>query len=210
MASSSQETVNATCLTSLGFKYPVFFGGPSIDTHHARMLLFILQENKPKNILELGSGSSSVLIARALQLMNAPANIHISVDHEDRFLRNTQELARLNEVDHLIRFEHCPLSPIDGADRNWYSGVPELISSIKLDLVIVDGPPAYTEKEKKAREPALPVLREYLSDKAIIILDDANRAGERSVVETWLAMYPELQLHHASESKGMAILTIKR
>ena len=204
---ATEESVNATCLSSLGFQFPVFLGGPSIDAWHARSLLFILQEYKPRTILELGSGSSTIIIARTLQIMGISPELHISVDHESRFLSNTQELARNNRVDQLVNFEHCPLQPLADFDLPWYSRIPELVGHTKLDLVVIDGPPAYAENMGNAREPALTVLRPYLNDNAVIILDDANRVGEQDVVAAWLKQYPEFHLLHMPEGKGIAVLT---
>ena len=202
------ESVNATCIASLGFKFPVFMGGPSIDTHHARHLLFLLQERKPQAILELGSGSSTIIVSRALQLMGVSPDVHISIDHEERFLNNTRELARLNAVDHLIRFEHCPLQPVDGFPNPWYSRIHDLAGDVQFDFVLVDGPPAYANGQGQAREPALSILRPYLASHAVIMLDDANRQGEQDVVQAWLKMFPEFQLSRTEGGKGVAILTL--
>ena len=202
------EGVNASCINALGFRFPVFMGGPSIDTHHARNLVFLLQERRPRTILELGSGSSTIIIARTLQLMGASPDLHISVDHDARFLGNTQELARLNGVAELVQFEHCPLSAVDGFPTPWYSRIVELAKSSRFDFVLVDGPPAYAKGEDRAREPALTMLRPYLSENAILILDDANRPGEQDVVTAWLDRYPEFNLYEAKEGKGIAILSL--
>ena len=205
---ATQETVNAVCISSLGFQFPVFLGGPSIDTQHARALLFHLQERKPKRILELGSGSSTVIIARALQLLHSSPELHIAVDHELRFLNNTKELARANQVEHLIRFEHCPLIPIEGFPLPWYSRIPEIIGSNKLNLVVIDGPPAYADGEERAREPALSVLRPFLAESCVVLLDDANRPGEMAALQAWTQLFPEFKLYHMAEGKGVAILTL--
>jgi predicted O-methyltransferase YrrM len=206
---ATEEAVNATGLSALGFQFPVFLGGPSIDAWHARHLLFILQEYRPRTILELGSGSSTIIIARALQLMDAPPELHISVDHESRFLKNTQDLARQNGVEQLVTFKHCPLQPLIGFDLPWYSGIPEIVADTKLDLVVIDGPPACAENMVYAREPALPVLRSFLSDNAVVVLDDANRPGEQTIVTNWLKQYPELRRLHIPQGKGIAVLTLQ-
>jgi hypothetical protein len=140
--------------------------------------------------------------------MGASPDVHISVDHEARFLRNTKELARLNGVGELVQFEHCPLQPVDGFPNPWYSRIPELVGSIKFDFVLVDGPPAYAEGEGRNREPALTALRPYLAENAVIVLDDANRPGEQDVLRAWLEKYPEFHLYHATEGKGVAIFTL--
>src|SRR5688572_22942464 len=49
---STLEIVNALSLGPLNFQFPVVLGGPSIDAHHARLLLHLLQDRRPKHILE--------------------------------------------------------------------------------------------------------------------------------------------------------------
>ena len=206
---AAEESVNASCLQALRFDFPVFLGGPSIDAQHARLLLFILQERKPRTILELGSGSSTVIIAHAMKRLEAPMPVHIAVDHEERFLENTRELARVNGVVDRVRFEHCPLGPLDGFALPWYSGVPEVVRGEQLDLVIIDGPPAYAVGEGRAREPALTVLRPFLSKGAVVILDDANRPGEKESLEEWKLRFPEFTVQVFAGGKGVAVLTLR-
>jgi predicted O-methyltransferase YrrM len=160
-------------------------------------------------ILELGSGSSTVIVARALQALGYPPEMHIAIDHDVRYLRNTIQLARANGVEQLVRFEHRPLAPIPGYALPWYSNVPETIGRAQIDLVIVDGPPAYEPGKENSREPALPVIRSFLSERAVVILDDANREAESRILDRWLRDYPEFVLTRVREGKGVAVLTLR-
>ena len=205
----SLEIQTAGAIAQLQFRFPVFLGGPSIDAHHARQLLFVLEELKPRVILELGSGTSTVIVARALQTLGYPPEMHIAVDHDARYLSNTIQLARVNGVEPFVRFEHCPLAPVPGYALPWYSNVPETIGRAQIDLVIVDGPPAYEPGKEKSREPALPVSRRFLSERAVVILDDANREGESEILDRWLQDYPEFSLTRVREGKGVAVLTLR-
>lgn len=205
----SLEIQTAGAIAHLQFRFPVFLGGPSIDAYHARQLLFILEELKPRVILELGSGTSTVIVARALQTLGYPPEMHIAVDHDARYLSNTIQLARVNGVEQFVRFEHCPLAPVPGYALPWYSNIPDTIAGATLDLVIVDGPPAYEPGEATSREPALPVVRPFLSERAVVILDDANRKGESEILDRWLQDYPEFSLTRVREGKGVAVLTLR-
>lgn len=104
------EIANAAYLTSAVFRYPVPLGGPSIDTHHARTLLFLLQVLRPKRVLELGSGSSTVFIAHYAKQLGIAIESHVAVDHDERFLNLTRELCKLNGVGDGIG-GYCPLAP---------------------------------------------------------------------------------------------------
>jgi predicted O-methyltransferase YrrM len=204
----SLEIQNAGAIAQLQFRFPVFLGGASIDAHHARQLLFVLQELKPRVILELGSGSSTVIVARALQSLGCPPDLHIAVDHDARYLRNTIQLARVNSVEQFVRFQHCPLAPVSGYALPWYSNVPQIVGRAQVDLVIVDGPPAYEPGKEKSRAPTLPVIRSVLSERAVVILDDANRKAESEILDRWLQDYPEFSLTRLREGKGVAVLTL--
>lgn len=209
LEAKSLEIQTAGAISQLQFRFPVFLGGPSIDAYHARQLLFVLEELKPRVILELGSGTSTIIVARALQTLGYPPEMHIAVDHDARYLRKTMALARMNGVEQFVRFEHCPLAPISGYALPWYSSIPETIGRAQIDLVIVDGPPAYEPGKEKSREPALAVIRPFLSDRAVVVLDDANREAEDGILERWLREYPEFSLTRVREGKGVAVLTLR-
>lgn len=205
----SVEIQSAVAIAQLQFRYPVFLGGPSVDAQHVRELLAVLEEMRPRVILELGSGSSTVIVARALQTLGNPPELHVAIDHDVRYLRNTIQLARANGVEQFVRFEHCPLAPIAGYALPWYSNVPETVGRAQIDLVIVDGPPAYERGKENSREPALSVLRPFLSKRAVVILDDANRQAEGRILDRWLQEYPEFSLRRIREGKGVAVLSLR-
>ncbi len=55
-----------------------------------------------------------------------------------------------------------------------------------VDLLFVDGPPATPERAvERSRYPALPLLANRLARGARVLLDDAERAGERWVLKRW-------------------------
>lgn len=201
------EIGNTVALTALGLKFPVFLGDASIDSFHARYLVQQLVAEPPGVILELGSGSSTVLIARAMELQKAEDYLHISIDHESHFLEISRKYAQVNGVEDRVKFAHCPLVKIEPLGVEWYADVPQLLEGKKIDLLIVDGPPACQVGQEKARLPALQVLYPHLAEKCTIILDDANRPGEIEVSKEWLQAYPEFHLTRLKRGKGIAVLT---
>jgi hypothetical protein len=58
------------------------------------------------------------------------------------------------------------------------------IVSQKVDVLIVDGPPAKTGDE--VRCPAIPVFFDRLANQAIVLVDDAGRPEERATVRRWV------------------------
>lgn len=203
---ATRQMLNAASLSALDFKFPVMLGGFSIDAHHARLLVELLLEHKPRRIVELGSGSSTVIIAKALQSIGQPAEVHIAVDHDAHYLELTRQLCRFNGVEHLVQFEHCPLIDRPSTPLPWYSRLPELLGETRIDLLVVDGPPAFPEGRERIREPALDVLAAHFSASTVVVLDDANRAGERAIVDAWLDRHRGFQCRTEDDGKGVAIL----
>lgn len=205
LENTSLEIQNAIYLNQLGLTFPTFLGDASIDTFHGKILIQQIMERRPGRILELGSGSSTVIISKCMQLMGVQDYEHLAVDHEKKYLDLTKQYARLNNVEDRVIFLECPLGDLDNVDKPWYTGLIEKLNGKKIDFVVVDGPPAITEEQ--SRYPALPLLYPYLSKKSIIILDDANRDHEQSIVNRWLKEYPEFKLNHEYRGKGIAVLT---
>ena len=87
----------------------------------------------------------------------------------------------------------------------WYD-LKELDPCARWDLVVVDGPPRTVGPE--ARYPALPVLASQLNDGAIILMDDANRADERAVLERWRAEHDGIEISLLEHEKGTAEIRV--
>ena len=75
-----------------------------------------------------------------------------------------------------------------------------------VDLLVVDGPPAFEDGFGLARHPALPVLRGRLAPGATVVLDDIERPGEREVVRRWEREFG--LTFHRDDAAGVAIATV--
>jgi predicted O-methyltransferase YrrM len=202
---ATQETVNAVCISSLGFQFPIFLGGWSIDAFLGKFLVQHLMEHRPKCIVELGSGSSTILIARTLQLMGINYCDHVAVDHEAKYLAISRDYARLNGLEDRVTWLDCPLQHYQELDKLWYGGLTEKLADRKIDLLIIDGPPG--PLQPMSRYPALPLLLPYMSEHCTIILDDAIRSEEQDIARRWVQESPNFNLTFTHEGHGLAILT---
>lgn len=200
----SLASVSASCLTSLDLNFPVFLGGWSIDPLLARWLVQHLHASRPKCIVELGSGSSTVVIARTLGLLNETDVTHITIDHEAQYLDATRRLAQLNSVADGIRFVHCPLVHYEAHGKLWYSELAHVLDGLKIDLLLVDGPPG--PLQPMSRLPALPELQALLADQCTVVLDDAVREDEKAIARSWLESTEGFKLRFESGGHGLAIL----
>jgi predicted RNA methylase len=154
-------------------------------------------------VVELGSGTSTLLIAARLR-WNGGGCV-VSFEHDARFAERTRAaLERLGLTDHArlvvapIRRQH-----IESADVHWYDrDIVERHASEGTDLVIVDGPPGRVGR----RWPAMPVLYPCLADEATVVLDDGRRRAETRAAFAWHAGYAELELTWHDTVRGAWLL----
>ena len=128
-----------------------------------------------RGILECGSGLTTLVAHAATATSGTPV---VSLEPLRRWrIRVGRALAAAGL--HPKGVMAAPLR--DHGDYDWYdvSAVPAALS---FDLVICDGPPGSTSG---GRYGLLPVMRPRLSDDVRVLLDDADRAGERGALERW-------------------------
>ncbi len=147
-----------------------------------------------RRIVELGSGASTVLLARLLTRRAAGRDWRLAaVEHDGAWARRvTEELAR-EGIGHQATIVEAPLAahPLAKTGLEWYdepamsSGLDRALGGGLIDLLVIDGPPAFEPGFELARYPALPALRHRLASGATVVLDDIDRAGEQEVLRRW-------------------------
>jgi predicted O-methyltransferase YrrM len=138
-----------------------------------------------REIVELGSGVSTVVIARLLQ--ERGGRLH-SVEHDDAWLAWVASQLEREGLTDVARLVHAPLAadPLAHEGLGWYDREAlDALPATGIDLLLVDGPPADQPGTEQARYPALPALADRLGPDATVVLDDASRPGEQSILEAW-------------------------
>ena len=158
----------------------------------------LVRKHNPKLVVELGSGVSTLVVAKA------GAKKVISIDHSGEFADKTREILKEHKVRGVeIRVAQLK-AHISGVD--WYDTA--VIKDLKrIDLLIVDGPPG--SKNSEARMPARAEFIAKLSPKAIIVIDDVNREGERKLAEAFAKALPNHVLTIYPHEKGTAVISPK-
>ena len=143
-----------------------------------------------REIVELGAGVSTIVLAR---LMRERGGRLTSVEHDPDWTRVVSSQLEREGLERVARLVRAPLEPHPLAlDRApWYAAamLADLPAS-GIELLLVDGPPGYGKGMARSRYPALPVLAERLAPGAVVVLDDAERPGEREIVERWQRELP--------------------
>jgi predicted O-methyltransferase YrrM len=164
--------------------FPVLLGGWAIDPLLVRQAVEMLTELRPGLVLECGSGSSTVVLARCLRRLGRGRLV--SLEHDPEFARRTQAQLHLHGVEDLVTLVTAPLverrTP-DGRTFRWYAPTYESALSAPVDLLLVDGPPG--SAGPRARYPALPLLAPHLAPTCAVLLDDTDRPDERAIAREW-------------------------
>lgn len=178
-------------------------GQYTIDPDFAALLASTVLEHRPRRVLELGSGVSTLIVAYALRA--AGGGQLVSVDESERYRDSTLAHIRRHGLEDVAHVIHAPLverqvgdSPYRWYDTTRFGDIPA------IDLMIVDGPSGRTGP--LARFPALPLLWHKLGPASVILMDDADRDDERHIITKWCEQYPSLRREHIRTRKGACVL----
>jgi hypothetical protein len=155
--------------------------------------------------MELGSGVSTLFLARAGAIHGFRV---LSVDHDERWIRQVQSAVAEEELTAHVDFVLAPLemTPSPWGSVDWYEPTALLAAAgnEQIDLLLVDGPPAYGTFKRQARYPAAPALDKVLADDAVLLLDDSERVAETQIASQWTK---ELgwQFDHKRSYGGLAV-----
>lgn len=159
----------------------------AMDARSLLHLMNLVRTYKPKRVLELGGGTSTVWLGYACEQYGGKV---VSIDHDEYFATATELNVSKHRLEDTVETRTAPLEAVEvhSTDYHWYSSA--LLEDLRdIDMLVVDGPPGSTSRE--ARLPALPLLEDRLSEDCLIILDDTQREDEQRILDQWLLFYPQ-------------------
>lgn len=178
----------------------------SLASDTMRFIGMLMQEYNPKTVLEFGSGVSTLFLSSILDRLGA-GKLY-SIEHSKRYYLET--LSRLEGI-HNAKCILSPVTPYRFKLKSFLSYgtsyLKKLPKDLRLDLVIIDGPPGF----RFGREAPLYQIAPFLTDRSLILLDDANRPPEQEAIFWWhrvwrsrikVSLFPRLK-------KGLAVIQIK-
>lgn len=180
-------------------------GGWAMSSRGILDVVTAIMQSRPKLIVELGSGTSTVWLAHAAEQVCARL---IAIEHMPDWADLTRSRLRGLGLDAVAEVRLAPLEDqlIDDKHAKWYAA--EALEGLDgIDVLLVDGPPKRTGAE--ARRPALPRMASLLSDRAIIFLDDADRSDEQAAMDAWQKQWSGLQRGHTDTAR-LAVFSWQR
>ena len=195
-----------------GEHLPLMHGWP-VSPDFAHYLIQLLEKNDYDLILEFGSGSSTVIIARTLAHLGRTrpaksAALQVAFEHLDKYHHQTRADLEGAGLANSVELTLAPLQPYQLPNGNtylYYTCSDKLLdlatrlptTPIRI-LLVVDGPPASTGQH--ARYPALPAVLAHLDGNNIdILLDDHARPDEKEVGALWEQDLEQLGYRFSSE-----------
>lgn len=178
----------------------------AISLPTAKILKAACLRLKPKVIVELGTGTGT---SAAILAQFSRAKVW-SVDNDRRYFAKAKSLLAHHRIPaDRVHFVFAPLlnSSYAGRRQRWYN--PNALKVIKgpIDLLMIDGPVGTV-----GRYPAVPVFMTRLAPRALILLDDANRAKEKSIYHDWikyLAAHKRRSLGHLEGTdRGLGMIQL--
>lgn len=149
--------------------------------------------NKRKNIIEFGSGVSTLYIAK---ILNKNGGHLYSVEHDENWITIIKQMLKKENIDETVTFIHAPMrkSTLSLNNLDWYNEDNlnnVLCNCNKFDLILIDGPLAYNKDHMLSRYPAIPFLIniDKIAKESTIILDDIERDGEQIIIKKWEKIY---------------------
>jgi hypothetical protein len=161
-------------------------------------------KNKPKCVMECSSGISTLVVACCLK-KNGEGHVY-SLEHDRQFADKTRSLLSRYGLAEWATVLDAPLQTNNTA-MPWYDEKAIPKNLIPIEMLIVDGPTSTTAP--LARFPALPRLMPHMAIHPTVIVDDADRDDEITMLQMWKQDFPHLQQINLHCEKGCILLKTK-
>ena len=142
----------------------------------------LIERLHPRVVVELGSGTSTVVAAYQLE-KNGEGRV-LALDHDPMWGEITRDLVTEHDLSRWVEVRIAPLVPVEvsGKSYQWYD--PKLLEEIQeIDLLLIDGPPDH--EGLGTRYPGLPLLADRLSATGVIVVDDCIMPRWKTIVLEW-------------------------
>jgi hypothetical protein len=171
------------------FSAAPLFTGTAIRPIELAMIVNDLVINRRKSVVELGTGATTLYLAKAIDVYKLDCKIY-SVDENQEWLDLVKEMLVAENMDHVVSFIHAPAKVYD--EGRWYdkeSVAKGLKNAPPIECLIIDGPMAGPSDGPNNRYAAMPELHAKLAARCIVFLDDTNRPGEMAIAKRWSREY---------------------
>lgn len=185
-------------LDRLGLPYDALphLGSWKADTFFLWRIVNAIERLRPREVVELGCGASTLVVAKALEL-NGGGRLS-SYDQHAGFVESTAQWLAGHGLSAALR--HAPITEDPSSwSHCWYDlhSLP-----LEIDLLVIDGPPWSLNPFIRGRAET---LFDRIAPGGMVLLDDAARPGERLVAARWKRDWPEFRFTLLPGAKGTLV-----
>ena len=181
----------------------------AVGYNYIYVMTRILNELRPRSVLELGLGISTTLISNYFRHHQEDRSEHITIEQDsgwrDFYVKNHQ-IPDCTDI-RIVPVVHREK---DGQVFEAYEDLHPIIGGKKFSVISIDGPHGATYFARRDLLPYIPVI---LPEKFVIVMDDAQRPGEQRTIADLLrklkAANIEFTIGYYKGSKYCAVITSK-
>lgn len=164
-------------------------GGWALDEPILAEIAALVRAERPATALELGSGTSTVLLSVLMRELHgdAAAGTVVSLEQDPHWAAQTRAALAARGLEAIASVHHVPIGEPSPGTPHCYLPTPEATAALEAaapQLVLVDGP---TLDSGASRVGAVDLAAPFVRDGALLLLDDALRDAELLVAERWAA-----------------------
>lgn len=164
-------------------------GGWALCAETIDYLMEYIRIQRPLSILEFGSGTSSLALAWVMNRLHGPSDraYVYSIDQSATYIQKAKDLLARHGLLRHVRFLQADLidQQIGSVNTTCYHlPAPVLhrfFEGVHPDCVVIDGPAGHNG----VRFGTIPLVRNYVSSRASIFLDDGLRDSELDTADQW-------------------------
>ena len=159
----------------------------------------IIRSFKPRTILELGSGISTVILSDYLRSIHQGTSEdlnYVTVDQSAEYLNETRKMLQKADLENFVRCVEAPITSYKIEDKalSCYDLREDLLhpalQGCKPELIIIDGPVGGGPTGLPfARMLTAPLLKSLSSPGTIIVMDDAFRDTEIEIMRCFFHFF---------------------
>ncbi len=157
-------------------------------------LFVVLEYLSPEKILEFGMGQTSKLTSQYVAYKNQNASLQI-VEHDKNWIKFFSQQIPIKEN---IKIIHKNLVQFDmnGTLNDKYENLSDITDTNKYNLIVIDGPVG--AHRTYPRTNIVDLIPKHLAEDFIIILDDAERDGEKNLASLVFRKLEEKNIRYKS------------
>ncbi|NJM45765.1 MAG: class I SAM-dependent methyltransferase [Alkalinema sp. RU_4_3] len=163
--------------------------------------------NQRSVVVECGAGLTTFYIAGLIQ-QQGKGHLY-TIEHDPEWIAVVRGLLVQGGLESYVTLIHAPLVDCELSLEGtaWYDRavIAQVMGDRAIDLLVVDGPPAYDLARQYARYPAAIYFQSQFAPDFAIVLDDIDRLGEQHILAQWQEKIPGLAVKQLAIDGGVAI-----